>query len=35
MSRDEPLPLLSRVDFYRVPEGELIAALAQGIEYQV
>src|SRR5262245_937020 len=32
MSRDAPLPLLSRVDFYRLREGNLISALAQATE---
>src|SRR4051794_6408924 len=35
MSRDAPLPSLSRVDFYRLHEGELIFALAQAIAQHV
>src|SRR3954471_21384674 len=35
MRRDATLPLLSRVDFYRLHEGELIAALALAIAQHV
>src|SRR5262252_7621055 len=31
MTRDARLPRLSRIDFYRLHEGELISALAQAI----
>ena len=35
MTRDARLPLLSRVDFYRLHEGELISALTQAIARHV
>lgn len=35
MSRDATKPLLSRVDFYRLHEGELVSALAQAIAQHI